>query len=85
MSQGPVTVQVDQATLDFFTQVAAGITAIKASGGSITADVTAVLATLPALIADVAALPAEVSGDKVLLVKSANLGAYAVLAALGVS
>lgn len=84
MAQGQVSVTVDQATVDVFKQVAAIIAALK-SGGGVTADVAAALAVLPALIADVQALPAEIAGDKVLLAKSANLGAYEILAALGLS
>lgn len=84
MSKVAVSVDVDQAVLDVFNQVAAVIAAVK-SGGGITAEVSAALALLPSLIADLEALPAEVAGDKVLLVKSANLGAYSVLAALGLS
>ena len=84
MAQVQVSVAVDQATLDLFKQVGALIVAIK-SGGGVTADVSALLASLPALIADVQALPAEVQGDKVLLAKTALLGGFEVMAALGLS
>lgn len=88
MAQVDKTVKVEQGVSDLFTQVAALIGAVKAAGpfgaGAIPADVAAVVAELPKIVSDVQMIPGELADSKMLCIKSANLGAYEVLEAVGV-
>lgn len=80
-------VTVEQSVLDLCEQVAALLAAVKAAGGfevsAIPAEVAAIVVGLPKIVADIGAIPAELSDSKLLALKSATLGVYEILAALG--